>query len=132
MATVSLDFTQAGLDNAMVSFQLDSEYGIMTRCGMHCAPRAHKTLGTFPQGTVRFAFGHRNTPQEVDTCLEALETILAARGFRWTPFLRALPRTPPAFKKAGENGLGVWECAGAPRIGRAALATMQGNAGENG
>ena len=77
VATVSLDFTQAGLDNAMVSFQLDSEYGIMTRCGMHCAPRAHKTLGTFPQGTVRFAFGHRNTPQEVDTCLEALETILA-------------------------------------------------------
>lgn len=77
MATVSLDFTQAGLDNAMVSFQLDSEYGIMTRCGMHCAPRAHKTLGTFPQGTVRLAFGHRNTPQEVDACLEALETILA-------------------------------------------------------
>lgn len=77
VATVSLDFTPAGLDNAMVSFQLDSEYGIMTRCGMHCAPRAHKTLGTFPQGTVRFAFGHRNTAQEVDACLEALTAIMA-------------------------------------------------------
>ena len=75
VATVSLDFTHAGLDNAAVSFQLDSDYGIMTRCGMHCAPRAHKTLHTFPQGTVRFAFGHRNTEQEVDTCLEALSTI---------------------------------------------------------
>lgn len=76
VAVVSLDFTGAGLDNAEVSYRLDQEYGIMTRCGMHCAPRAHKTLGTFPQGTVRFAFGRENTPQEVETCLGALKTIL--------------------------------------------------------
>lgn len=67
---VSLDFE--GLDNAALSFTLDSQYGIMTRCGMHCAPRAHKSLGTFPQGTVRFSFGYGNTEQEVDTCLAAL------------------------------------------------------------
>lgn len=72
VATVSLDFTPAGLDNALVSYRLDSEHGIMTRCGMHCAPRAHRALGTFPQGTVRFAFGHKNRPREVDACLEAL------------------------------------------------------------
>lgn len=72
-AVVSLDFP--GRDNAEIAFRLDSEYGVMTRCGMHCAPRAHKALGTFPQGTVRFAFGHRNTPQEVDACLGALKAI---------------------------------------------------------
>lgn len=72
LATVSLDFTPAGLDNAAIAYRLDSEHGIMTRCGMHCAPRAHKTLGTFPEGTVRFAFGHTNTPEEVDICLSAL------------------------------------------------------------
>ncbi len=76
VATVSLDFTPAGLDNAVVSYRLDSEQGIMTRCGMHCAPRAHKTLGTFPQGTVRFAFGHTNTAAEVEICLAALAEML--------------------------------------------------------
>lgn len=53
---VSLDFLQR--DNAEISYRLDQEYGIMTRCGLHCAPMAHKTLGTFPKGTVRFAFGY--------------------------------------------------------------------------
>jgi len=77
LAVVSLDFTDMGLDNSMVSFELDSEHGIMTRCGMHCAPRAHKTLETFPQGTVRFAFGRENTEEEVDTCLKALEKLNA-------------------------------------------------------
>lgn len=75
VAVVSLDFTDQGLDNSLVAYQLDEGWGIMTRCGMHCAPRAHKTLGTFPQGTVRFAFGMKNTQQEVDTCLSALEEI---------------------------------------------------------
>ncbi|MBR0025695.1 MAG: aminotransferase class V-fold PLP-dependent enzyme [Clostridia bacterium] len=73
MAVVSLDFTDLGLDNSMVSFELDSEHEIKTRCGMHCAPRAHKTLNTFPQGTVRFAFGRENTEEEVDACLAILK-----------------------------------------------------------
>ena len=72
---VSLDFGE--LDNATVSYTLDSQYGVMTRCGLHCAPRAHRTLGTFPQGTVRFSFGYGNTEQEVDACLEALREITA-------------------------------------------------------
>lgn len=71
---VSLDFL--GRDNAQISFLLDSEYGISTRCGMHCAPNAHKTLGTFPQGTVRFSFGHKNTPEEVRFALDSLHQIL--------------------------------------------------------
>ena len=72
---VSLDFGE--LDNAEAAYELDSRYGVMTRCGLHCAPRAHKTLGTFPQGTVRFAFGYGNTEDEVDRCLEALRAMTA-------------------------------------------------------
>lgn len=71
---VSLDFL--GRDNAQISFLLDSEHGISTRCGMHCAPNAHKTLGTFPQGTVRFSFGHKNTPEEVRFALDSIHQIL--------------------------------------------------------
>lgn len=72
---VSLDFTER--DNADVAFRLESEYGIATRCGLHCAPNAHKTLGTYPQGTVRFAFGHFNTMEEVDYAVGAIKAILA-------------------------------------------------------
>ena len=54
MAVVSADFV--GYDNAQVAYWLDKRFGIRTRCGLHCAPSAHKTLGTFPQGTVRFSW----------------------------------------------------------------------------
>lgn len=74
VGTVSLDF--AHVDNAQVAFRLDSEYGIMTRCGLHCAPLAHKTLNTYPQGTVRFAFGHKNTEEEVNYAINAIKEIL--------------------------------------------------------
>ncbi len=74
VGTVSLDFT--GSDNADVAYRLDAEYGIMTRCGLHCAPLAHKSLGTYPQGTVRFAFGYRNTEEDVKYAVEAIKTIL--------------------------------------------------------
>ena len=56
VGVVSLDF--AGQDNAAAAFRLESEFGILTRCGLHCAPNAHKTLETFPQGTVRLSVGH--------------------------------------------------------------------------
>ena len=65
------------VDIAQVAYLLDKQYHIMTRVGLHCAPHAHKTLGTYPIGTLRFSFGHLNTPEEVETCLEALETILS-------------------------------------------------------
>ena len=71
---LSLDFEQ--IDNAEIAFLLDSEYGIMTRCGLHCAPLAHKTLGTYPRGTVRFAFGHKNTKEDVRYAAEAIKNIL--------------------------------------------------------
>ena len=71
---VSLDFHDQ--DNAEIAFLLESEYGIATRTGLHCAPNAHKTLGTYPQGTVRFSFGHFNTMDEVLYAANAVKKIL--------------------------------------------------------
>lgn len=73
VAVISLDFQKT--DNAIAAFQLESEYGIMTRVGLHCAPVAHKSLGTYPQGTVRFAFSAQNTFEEIDILLKALQNI---------------------------------------------------------
>ena len=73
VAVISLDFVEK--DNAEVAFALEQEYGIMTRCGLHCAPSAHKTLGTFPQGTVRFSPGWFTTDEEIDTTISAIRTI---------------------------------------------------------
>lgn len=73
VAVVSLDFP--GDDNARIAFDLDRIYGIQTRVGLHCAPLAHRSLNTWPGGTVRFSFGCFNTPEEVDLCLQALEEI---------------------------------------------------------
>ncbi|CDF57786.1 aminotransferase class V-fold PLP-dependent enzyme [Thermobrachium celere] len=72
-AVVSIDFLNK--DNSEVAFLLDREYGIMTRVGLHCAPSAHKTLNTFPKGTVRFSFGHMNTEEEVKYTLDAIYKI---------------------------------------------------------
>ncbi|WP_202709929.1 aminotransferase class V-fold PLP-dependent enzyme [Sporosalibacterium faouarense] len=77
-AVVSLDFGKK--DNGEVSYLLDKDYGIMTRCGLHCAPSAHKTLGTFPHGTVRFSFSHYNTDKEVNYVLESIHKISKRRG----------------------------------------------------
>ena len=73
VGTVSLDFIK--MDNSDVAFRLENEFGIMTRCGMHCAPLAHKTLGTYPEGTVRFSFGYFNTEEDVKEALEAIKII---------------------------------------------------------
>ena len=48
----------------------------MTRVGLHCAPRAHQTLGTYPEGTVRFSFGYANTHKDVESALSALHKIV--------------------------------------------------------
>ncbi|WP_422484445.1 aminotransferase class V-fold PLP-dependent enzyme [Gudongella sp. DL1XJH-153] len=71
---VSIDVPER--DNADISFRLYDQFGIATRCGMHCAPSAHKTLGTFPQGTVRFSFSHFNTMEEVEYTLGAIRKVV--------------------------------------------------------
>lgn len=72
-AVVSLQTLQK--DMAMAAYELDSTYGIMTRVGLHCAPSAHKTLGTYPEGTIRFSFGPENTAEEIDLAIKALKEI---------------------------------------------------------
>lgn len=70
---ISVDFL-AG-DNAEAAFRLEQAFGILTRCGLHCAPSAHKTLGTFPQGTVRFSPGWFTTEEEIDAAVAAVRQI---------------------------------------------------------
>lgn len=65
-----------GMDPASIAYELESTYHIMTRVGLHCAPRAHQTLGTYPEGTVRFSFGYANTHKDVESALSALNTIV--------------------------------------------------------
>ncbi len=71
---LSIDFIKD--DNGMISHELSKEYGIMTRSGMHCAPSAHKTLGTFPQGTVRFSVSHFTTMEEIDYTIDCINKIV--------------------------------------------------------
>jgi selenocysteine lyase/cysteine desulfurase len=61
-----------------LSFRLDEEFGILTRVGLHCAPAAHRTIGTFPEGTVRVSLSYLNTEEEVEQTLQAINTL--ARG----------------------------------------------------
>ena len=60
---------------SQAAFELDADYCVMTRVGLHCAPSAHETLGTFPTGTIRFSFGWFNKTEEADIAIHALEEI---------------------------------------------------------
>lgn len=65
------------MDIAELAFILADKYAIATRVGLHCAPHAHKTLGTYPTGTLRFSFGWHNSATEVSAALHALSEVLS-------------------------------------------------------
>ena len=73
VVSISTDIT----DIAELAFILADKHAIATRVGLHCAPNAHKTLGTYPTGTLRFSFGWHNTAEEVNVALQALKEVLA-------------------------------------------------------
>ena len=73
--TATVSFTIAGLEPSDVGLRLDDGYDILCRVGLHCAPAAHRTLGTFPSGTVRFGLGAFNTVDEVDAAVRAVAEI---------------------------------------------------------
>ena len=75
LQTATVSFNIAGLASSEVGLDLDDEYGIMCRVGLHCAPTAHKTIGTFPHGTVRFGLSSFNTMDEVEMALAAIEAL---------------------------------------------------------
>jgi len=72
LQTATVSFNIAGMEPSEVGLRLDDDYGIMCRVGLHCAPTAHKTLGTFPDGTVRFGLSAFNTMDEVEAALAAV------------------------------------------------------------
>ena len=76
VGVISVDFLHR--DNAEAAFCLELDHGILTRCGLHCAPSAHKTLGTFPRGTVRFSLGFASTEADVDSALAAIAAVSEA------------------------------------------------------
>lgn len=76
VGVISVDFRHR--DNAEAAFELEMDHGILTRCGLHCAPSAHKTLGTFPRGTVRFSLGFASTEADVDAALAAIKAVSEA------------------------------------------------------
>lgn len=68
-----VSFRIEGKSISETSSLLNEESGIMCRQGLHCAPLAHKTLGTYPDGTIRFSFGIFNTRNQIDQVLGVLE-----------------------------------------------------------
>jgi len=72
-----VSFTVSGASPSEVGLLLDEQFGILARTGLHCAPAAHRTIGTFPDGTIRFSFGWFNTAGEVDTAVGAVREIAA-------------------------------------------------------
>lgn len=74
-----------GLESQQAAHELDRRFGICVRGGLHCAPEAHRSTGTFPGGTVRFSPGPFTTAEDIDAAIEAVSGIasrerLAAKG----------------------------------------------------
>lgn len=70
--TAAVSFTIDGQSVSAMAHSLDERFGIMCRPGLHCAPQAHRTLGTLPDGTIRFAPGLFNNEDEIDEAIAAV------------------------------------------------------------
>ncbi|WP_427340727.1 aminotransferase class V-fold PLP-dependent enzyme [Caloranaerobacter sp. DY30410] len=62
-------------DSSEVSYILDRVFNIAVRPGLHCAPLAHKTIGTFEQGVVRFSIGYFNIHEDIENAIKAIREI---------------------------------------------------------
>ena len=74
--TAAVSFNISNISASDAALYFEEHYGILCRSGLHCAPSAHRTLGTFPGGTIRFSFGYFNTTQDVDTAVEAVRSLV--------------------------------------------------------
>lgn len=72
-----VSFVVSGLDVGEASLRLDEEWGLCLRPGLHCAPAAHRSLGTYPEGSLRLAPGPFTTEEEIDRALSAVEAVAA-------------------------------------------------------
>jgi selenocysteine lyase/cysteine desulfurase len=77
-----VSFNIRGLDPADIGYLLDEKWGILCRVGLHCAPAAHRTLGSFPAGTVRLAPGFFTGEEEIDYAAAAVAHICKTGGGR--------------------------------------------------
>jgi len=68
--------TVATLDAAALAARLDREHGVLTRPGLHCAPEAHRLLGTDAGGALRFSLGWSSTEADVERALAAVRSVL--------------------------------------------------------
>jgi cysteine desulfurase family protein len=75
LQTATVSFNIDGLPSSDVGLRLDDEYGILCRVGLHCAPSAHRTIGTFPDGTVRFGLSAFTSAGEVHAALDAVRQL---------------------------------------------------------
>lgn len=71
-----VSFTVAGMHVSEIGLRLDEEFGILCRAGLHCAPAAHKTIGSFPEGTVRLAPGVFTRVDDIHATIQAVEGIV--------------------------------------------------------
>jgi cysteine desulfurase/selenocysteine lyase len=78
--TGTVSFVVDGMNPADIGFTLDEAFDIAVRTGLHCAPLAHQTLGTFPAGTVRVSPGYSTTKEEIEYFLHSLRRLLGRRG----------------------------------------------------
>lgn len=72
-----VSFNIKGMEPSVVGSRMEKE-GIIVRTGLHCSPLCHKTIGTFPKGTVRISAGYFNTEKDIRAAIEAVSII--ARG----------------------------------------------------
>ncbi len=72
----AVSFTCQNRDSAEIGFILDQEYEIMVRVGLHCAPGAHRMIGTYPEGTVRVSPGYFTTAEHIESFVQAVANIV--------------------------------------------------------
>ena len=72
----TISFTVANKRVSEIGLRLDEEHGVLCRVGLHCAPAAHRTIGTFPEGTIRFAPGMWTTANDIRTAIQAVEQVI--------------------------------------------------------
>jgi cysteine desulfurase family protein len=70
-----VSFNIENISPSIIGLILDRKYSIMCRIGLHCNPNAHKTSGTFPDGTIRFSFSYFNTIEQIEKSITALKEI---------------------------------------------------------
>jgi cysteine desulfurase / selenocysteine lyase len=68
----------AGRRVSEIGLRLDDDFGILCRVGLHCAPAAHRTIGTFPEGTIRLAPGAMTTIDEIHATIKAIEEVASS------------------------------------------------------